>query len=110
MTPLLTKKASVRATLLFAATVLATNGCAPEPGTTPEFALHTSVLEPTDQGNLEQRVTDVLSLSNFDRALSTEVNAAWQIMRAVICYRHDLKIKTLDRGKVGPSIISFRGA
>ncbi len=109
MTPLLTKNASVRATLLFAATVLATNGCAPEPGTTPESALHTSVLEPTDQGNLEQRVSEVLSLSNFERTLSTEVNAAWQIMHAVICYGHDLEIKTLDRGQVGALDYIFSG-
>ncbi|MEM8735644.1 MAG: hypothetical protein AAGG44_15525, partial [Planctomycetota bacterium] len=42
---------------------------------------------------IDQRIDEVLSSSLENRLLSVDVNAAWQIMHAVICYGDDLQIE-----------------
>ncbi|MEM7474640.1 MAG: hypothetical protein AAF483_06570 [Planctomycetota bacterium] len=71
--------------------------CAPLVG---ELGHVEDVAKPEPSPQLKQRVENVLQHANDERILSTEVNAAWQIMHAVICYGMELQIETPDRGRV----------
>ncbi|MFK7735238.1 MAG: hypothetical protein AB8B50_04370 [Pirellulaceae bacterium] len=50
---------------------------------------------PPEQNSLNSRIERVLA-DSLKRKLSSDVNAAWQIMHAVICYGDDLKIVVND--------------
>lgn len=59
--------------------------------------------------NLQSRIASLLQ-SNLDaRRLSSEVNAAWQIMHGVICYGRELRIATPDQGLVSAVDYAFSG-
>ena len=62
-----------------------------------------------DDEALRARIEGILTRFRDQRLLDTDVNAAWQIMHAVICYGEELKIKTPDRGLVGAVDYLFSG-
>lgn len=77
-------------------------GCSPssaEPLAVREANLQK--LSPPKTSELQSLIQDTLIRFRDERVLDTEVNAAWQIMHAVICYGEELQVQTPDRGKIG---------
>lgn len=62
-----------------------------------------------DKAGLENRLRDVLDTALTARTLSTEVNAAWQIMHGVVCFGDRLIVQTPDRGEVSALEYAFSG-
>ncbi|RMF43325.1 MAG: hypothetical protein D6753_05520 [Planctomycetota bacterium] len=85
--------------------VCAVNGCRPKTATRP-LALPAASSPSTDgravaaDGGLFSRIDQELRLGQ-QRRMSSDRNAAWQIMHGVICYGSDLQIETPDAGTVG---------
>ncbi|MCC7333799.1 MAG: hypothetical protein IT422_01805 [Pirellulaceae bacterium] len=59
--------------------------------------------------SLRERIAEVLADGRQNRILSTEINAAWQIMHGVICYGRQLEVDTPDRGRVSALDYAFSG-
>ncbi len=59
--------------------------------------------------NLQSQIDTSLAQGLQQRRLDSQVNAAWQIMHAVICYGKDLQIDTPDRGTIGALDYVFSG-
>lgn len=62
---------------------------------------------PARTEGLQTRIEQVLADGLASRRLSTQDNAAWQIMHGVICYGHQLQIQTPDRGLVSALDYAF---
>ncbi len=60
-----------------------------------------------DVSDLSGRIDAVLAAELKGRRLSSETNAAWQIMHGVICYGHELPLDTPDRGVVSALDYAF---
>lgn len=76
-------------------------GCAPQPFASMRIDADTSTESQEDSTKqLGNRIDKVLATAKEGRLLSTQRNAAWQIMHAVICFGTELKIQTPDRGVV----------
>ncbi len=94
--------------------LLVSMGCSPTlfvSHVRPEEALQEleRQLSPPNSQPLRARIEAVLSQSLHGRQLSSEVNAAWQIMHGVIPFGQQLKIDTPDRGACGALDYAFGG-
>jgi len=65
-----------------------------ERGADPSAAAQPVAATPTQRDDLQQWVADVLRANRENRRLSTDVNAAWQIMHGVLAYGRELEIAT----------------
>lgn len=81
--------------------LLVVHGCAPPPfaSLAVDARRGGDIAEPNAE-TLASRIDQVLKTARDGRLLSTERNASWQIMHAVICFGEELKIQTPDRGVV----------
>ncbi len=87
-------------------------GCSPPPYAPlahrqAEQQQHEQDTAKVDQDRLRDRIDAVLQRGLLRRRLSTQRNAAWQIMHGVICYGRDLQIETPDQGIVSAVDYAF---
>lgn len=83
--------------LLTASIVICVGSCAP---VTIDNDSATELTSQISIDDLPERIERTLQTELKGRKLTSNDNAAWQIMHGVICYGHDLPLETPDRGQV----------
>lgn len=86
-------------------------GCVPPPVASIDRSLESADALPAggQATALQARLHQVLASAQENRSLSSDENAAWQIMHGVVPYGQDLEIETPDRGRIGALEYAFSG-